>query len=261
MASELATQEQTVALSDRQMAWLRSELRTYERSGLIPKALQDEYENGVLKVDRSADRMLVAVSGAHLRLSIPTSFAHLHPIDGKVCQSAQLAVSLAMRAGHQIWTPSSSSERCTVRGYRAGHPEQVQELEWTLEDAHRAGLTATVYKLWRDGPNNTRGGWVTWVEGDGEAPQWLANPKTKKVRKDNWHNYPQAMLRARAQKAGVVAWFPEVLLGMDLGFLEDYVDDVPANMPPVVLNDGDVIDVEPEPDDAVHIHPDQTVLL
>ena len=256
MSTALETTERSVTLSDRQVSWLRAELRTYERSGLVPKALQDEVDNkGVVTTDRSADRMLVAVTGAHLGLAIPVSFAHLFPIDGKVCQSAQLALALAQRAGHEVWTESSSSQECTVKGFRKGKPEQVQSVQWTIEDARTAGLASTTYELWSQ-TESGRKFCKKWIEGDGVPPEWIKDRNTKKVRKTNWISYPQAMLRARAQKAWVVMAAPEVLMGMDLSFIDDVLD-TPAHMPPVNLP---VIDVEPEPDD-IPVHEGQGTLV
>lgn len=77
--------------------------------------------------------------GDELGIGRMTALQTIQPIQGKVGMSAELMRSLVLAAGHHIELVKLTTDRCTIRGRRAGD-EQWQEVTWTLEDAKRAEL-------------------------------------------------------------------------------------------------------------------------
>ena len=77
------------------------------------------------------------------------------------------------RAGHKLRVLETSSRKCVVEGVRADDPRHPSRVEWTIEDAQRAGVS-------NKGP---------------------------------WKSYPAAMLRARAISALCRFAFADVLMG------------------------------------------------
>lgn len=124
--------------------------------------------------------------GRALGLDVVTTITTIHVIKGKPTQSADLMLSRARSAGHRVRV-KSERDRCTVTITRADYPDDVYEIEWTLDDAVTAGLCTL-----RDGRPYSRD--------DKNRPQ-------------SWEKYPRAMLRARAIAECVRMACPEVLHG------------------------------------------------
>lgn len=111
--------------------------------------------------------------GRELGLPPMTALALTNPIKGKPTISAEGMRSLVLQAGHSIAVAESSGSRVILRGRRRGE-EEWTTVEWTLEDARRAGLV-----------NGT-----------------------------NWQKYPRQMLTARATAELCRLVFPDVIHGM-----------------------------------------------
>lgn len=86
--------------------------------------------------------------GQELGVGRMTSLQCLNPIQGKIGISAELMRSLVVSRGHRVEMVYSDSERCTIRGQRAG-TDTWQEVTWTTDDAKRAGLSG---EGWRKYP-------------------------------------------------------------------------------------------------------------
>lgn len=79
------------------------------------------------------------LTGRELGFAPMMALSSLHSIKGKVGLSAEAMRALVLQAGHEIITTSSSSEKCTMKGRRAGS-EEWTEVTWTMGDARQAGL-------------------------------------------------------------------------------------------------------------------------
>lgn len=100
-------------------------------------------------------------TGRALGLDDMTALRSIHVIDGKATFSAELMVMLARKAGHSI-VGDVAPDKVTVTGKRGDNSDSMT-VTWTLEQAS---------KIKRKGKALTEG--------------------------DNWKNYPEAMLWARA---------------------------------------------------------------
>lgn len=52
-------------------------------------------------------------------------------------------VALVQSRGHRVWTEFESDDAVTVCGYRAGDPEHVERVTWTIARARQAGFVRT----------------------------------------------------------------------------------------------------------------------
>jgi hypothetical protein len=111
--------------------------------------------------------------GRELGLAPMSSLAVTHVIKGKPAISAEAMRSLALQAGHEIVFSETTGARCIIKGRRHG-VEEWTTVEWTLEDARRAGLS------------NSSG----------------------------WKNYPRQMLTARATAELCRMIFADAIHGM-----------------------------------------------
>lgn len=125
-----------------------------------------------------ADVLFVILVGESLGLNAATALMNIYNVNGMPTMKADLKLALAKRhpeyAGCEI---DSNTERCIVKMKRRkenGTEESIIST-FTIEDAKRAGLF----------------------------------PK-----KDNWRNYPQRMLKARAISYAVNDLFPDIVFGM-----------------------------------------------
>ena len=96
-----------------------------------------------------------------------------HVIEGTASLSAKTMRALITSAGHELQIGENTAQKCVLRGRRRGEREWT-EIEWTIEDAHRAQLTG----------------------------------------KDVWKKYPKAMLLARCTTVLGDLKFGDVLAGM-----------------------------------------------
>ena len=82
------------------------------------------------------------VYGATLGLDPIGALRGLYNVHGSVAMYAQLAVSIVMRDGHDLWIVESTDQAVTAAGRRKGWPEdRVFQATWDYARAQRAGYT------------------------------------------------------------------------------------------------------------------------
>ena len=145
-----------------------------------------------------ADVAVVAAYGVSLGKDAFWALRNMHLIEGRPTLSATAMASLALEhpACEYLHLEESTAERATYVTKRKGAPSPTR-ISFTIDEAKAAGLL---------GP-----------------------------KKENWHRYPAAMLRARALTAVVRAVYPDAISGC---YTREELTDGR------VLDDQDVIDVE-----------------
>lgn len=233
-----------VAAMPRELRQLRAEAAMIANSPLVPESIRGDADSV----------LLVAMRGKSLGISLVTSLAEIHVIEGRTMCSAQIAGAVARRHC-DWWTEESSSERCTIAGHRHGHPERVSRVTFTIDDAKRAGVLDIEWRKTKWDPEK-RKATVTdrWVEGDGPKPAWVdpANRDVRKSWRENWHRWPANMLFARALTNWVRQNCGEALLGIDvdenLAAVPDTVDTTPGQPARAdIIEDqaeDDIVDIE-----------------
>lgn len=131
-------------------------------------------QSEMFKDVKSAAQAVVKIArGRELGLGPMESLSSLHVVEGKVTMSAQLMAALAQRAGFRYKVTELTDQICRLMWFDADG-EQLGPSEFTMHDAHRAGL----------------------------------------ARRQNWRKYPKAMLQARALAAGARLYAAAALLGV-----------------------------------------------
>jgi hypothetical protein len=113
------------------------------------------------------------LAGREIGIGPMTSLQHMYVVEGRPTMSAKLMRARVLAAGHELVYEETTLTRCRVKGRRSGTTSWTT-VEWTLDDAKRAGLTG------------------------------------KKV----WQNYPRRMLQARATGELCDLLFPDVVAGL-----------------------------------------------
>ena len=214
---------------------------TYSRAELVPKAFKG----------KAADIVIAIEYGEMVNVHPLAAMNLIHVIEGKPTMSAELMRSQVARAGHKFRVLTHSSTEATVQIVRGDDPDYPVTVTWTLEDAERAGLRDVWWERWvkTDTGKNFKD---VWIAPDGfplpataehlkhaDAPEWvLKQGPSQAKRKDNWWNYPQSMLLARATSDAVRAVCPEVLMGVSY---------TPEELGASVDADGNVLDVAEVP--------------
>jgi hypothetical protein len=227
------------------------------KTELVPKALQNKPEAIVL----------VGALGAELGIPFITSLSEIHVIEGRPSPSAQMRLALVRRAGHEAEFVVSTEEHAVIRGRRrerADDPNGWVTVEWTMEQARRAGLTDRWVERWTKNAEarnikqvvvvGDRDGMFTAEERSRRGlpkmiPDWAqkALDAGEIKQKDNWVKYPADMLRARAASVLCRMAFSDVLAGLgvaphtadELGIeIAQDVDEPPAD------EDDDIVDAE-----------------
>jgi hypothetical protein len=146
-------------------AAMQSQAETLARSRLVPSALRGKTD----------DVLLIVMVGRELAIPPVMALSKVHVVEGKPTLAAETMRALVKRAGHRFKVKHRSPSEATVWGLRKGdHPEDFEEVTWTLEMARQAGL----------------------------------------ANKDVWKKYPTDMLVARATSALCRSLFPDVLMGV-----------------------------------------------
>lgn len=133
------------------------------RTEFVPTALRN----------RPEAVMAAILAGHELGVSPMQALSKIHIVEGRPAPAAELMRAMAMSRGHEVWVEESNNTRVVVCGKRAGQ-EHVTKVQWTLDDAKKAGL----------------------------------------ANKNVWQKYPRAMLLARASAELCRLVFPDVLGGM-----------------------------------------------
>lgn len=113
------------------------------------------------------------LTGREIGIGPMEALTRIDVIDGTPTMSAELMRSLIFRAGHELRYPTATNRKVIVEGRRAGS-DSWTSVEWTIEDAQRAGIAG----------------------------------------KSNWRTYPRAMLTARATAELARMLFPDALGGV-----------------------------------------------
>jgi hypothetical protein len=82
----------------------------------------------------------VIVLGAELGLSPIAALRSMFEIRGQLGMYVRAQVALVQSRGHRIWTVSETDDEVVVAGHRAGDPEHVEEVAWSIARARRAGF-------------------------------------------------------------------------------------------------------------------------
>lgn len=162
-----------------------------ERGGMWNLAQQIANTDFVPKALRGNPPAIMAamLTGREMGIGPMRALRQVQMIEGRPTPAPELMMALALQAGHTVDVAETSNERCRVRVRRAewAH-DDVRELEWTLDDAVRAGLC----ELDERGRPTAR-------SRDGKPLPW--------------EQYPRAMLRSRAVAEACRAWLPDVVEG------------------------------------------------
>ena len=152
-----------------------------EVSALVPSGFDEMWRfakmitaSGVAGTRKVEEAAFLISYGLELGLPPIKAVQSLHLIKGKVTMSADMMVSLCLRAPQCEYIEVShiSDEACTFVAKRIGRPEQT--FTFTMAMAQRAGLD----------------------------------------RGDNWRKYPESMLKARAGSHIARQVFPDIVMGI-----------------------------------------------
>lgn len=152
-----------------------------EVSALVPSGFDEMWRfakmvtaSGVAGTRKVEEAAFLISYGLELGVTPIKAVQSLHLIKGKVTMSADMMVSLCLRAPQCEYLEVShiSDEACTYLAKRIGRPEQT--FTFTMAMAQRAGLD----------------------------------------RGDNWRKYPEAMLKARAGSHLARQVFPDIVMGI-----------------------------------------------
>lgn len=181
MSNELVRQDAYANASlDERMRYLS----TLARAGdLLPRAfmgrpMPNPNGGGMLPAQVEVGKlMLVAELGSSLGLHPASAVQSIYIIDGKPSLSANLLSALVRKAGHKLRMTTKGSVAtddfvAIAELIRSDDPDFTFHVEWSMERAHRAGLTG----------------------------------------KDNWKKYPEAMLKSRAITEVVREGAPDVTI-------------------------------------------------
>ena len=130
------------------------------------------------------------LTGRELGIAPMRSLRQVSIVDGKPSPAAELMLALALDAGHDVRVTVTTHDRCVVRVHRREWAEgDYSELEWTVEDAVRAGLCS--------------------IDPDTGRPK----ARSSYGKPLPWEQYTRAMLRSRAVSEACRAWLPDVVEG------------------------------------------------
>lgn len=135
--------------------------------------------------------------GREIGIGPMTSLQGIAMVEGRPSQYAETMRARILQAGHEIMIDENTSSRCRISGRRKGS-ERWTTVEWTLDDARRAGLL---------------------------RPSRSGKPS-------NWERYPRQMLLARATTELGRMIFADVIHGMrSVEEMQDEVDNVTVPAP------------------------------
>jgi hypothetical protein len=115
----------------------------------------------------------VILLGAELGLTPIAALRSMYEIRGQLGMYVRAQLALVQSRGHKVWTEDESDDAVTVAGHRAGDPEHVERVTWSIARARQAGFI-------RRGPNNTPSQYETqprtmlWSRAAGEVARRIA---------------------------------------------------------------------------------------
>jgi hypothetical protein len=105
----------------------------------VPKALREKNGREFTPEQATAAVTACILFGAEIGIGPMQSLSKIHIVEGRPAPSAELARSLLLSAGHDMWVEEATTTRVTVAGKRA-NSDHVQKVTWTMDDAKKAGL-------------------------------------------------------------------------------------------------------------------------
>jgi hypothetical protein len=104
----------------------------------VPKALRN----------KPAAITAAILAGREVGIAPMRALSHLHMVDGRPTMSAEQKRAQALAAGHHIVYLETTTERCVVKGRRAGDDEWTT-VTFTMDDAKRGALAGKDnYRKW-----------------------------------------------------------------------------------------------------------------
>jgi hypothetical protein len=237
-------------ISDREWASLERRANVLANSTIVPKALQGKPD----------DLMAIGLAARSFGMDLsPLTVKQFHVIDGAVEPSGQMCLGLInSHGGHHATLSVYSAERAvvTVRDTDSG---EVQDFEFTIDDARKAKLLDSWVEQWAQGERGRfKKTYRLTIRGESNPvapPEWakkLIDAGDIKTR-ENWHDFPKDMLAAKAAKRAARFACPEVLFSLP-NLRWDAADGEPPAGAGVVDDptalDDEVTDVEIDDDSA-----------
>lgn len=82
----------------------------------------------------------VILLGAELGLSPIAALRSMFDIRGQLGMYVRAQLALVQSRGHRIWTVEETDDQVTVAGHRAGDPDHVEQVTWSIARARQAGF-------------------------------------------------------------------------------------------------------------------------
>lgn len=131
--SEVAVSEQNFG-GDALVQWAMAADRAYQ---IATKLAKTAFVPSTMK--GNADNITAAIlAGSELGLPPMAALRSIDVIHGTPGLRAHAMRGLVQSKGHQVQLMESTPEKCVMRGRRKGD-EEWQEIEWTIERAHKLG--------------------------------------------------------------------------------------------------------------------------
>jgi hypothetical protein len=96
------------------------------------------------------EALAAVLMGAPLGLDLMQCLQEIHVIQGTPALSAKAQRGIVQMHGHKMWLVESSATKVVMAGHRAGDPDHVQTVTWTIDRAKQMGLTGK--ENWRKQP-------------------------------------------------------------------------------------------------------------
>lgn len=167
--------------------------------------------------------LLVMETGAMLGLHPVAALQGVHVIEGKAALSPAIMTAVIRNAGHKIrvdvhGTVGGGDIRAVAKLVRSDEPDDPYIVEWTIQDAITAGLVQS-YEQDKDGV-------------------WVVKARSKDGHAKPWEAYTRSMLKNRALGEVARDGAQDVLMGAAY---------TPEELGAIVAENGDIVDVGPEP--------------
>ena len=192
-------------------------------------------------MDRTSKAITKIMAGRELGLAPFASMRAVHVIEGNATLSANTMAGMVKSSGRYDYTiVKKELDGCTIDfyEYQKGKRVKIGTETFDIDEARMAGMLdpeCTEAPLKHNIRPIKR--WNKWKKQNEEKDGCLC--------KDNWKNYPKAMMFARAISNGVRTYCPDVFSGM----LVYTPDELNAQ----VRADGTVIDIDPSTGEVTNV--------